>query len=240
MAWITLRLALAHLLPGFLLMFFVLLVAKKVLDIFLETSAAEKVALITISSIVLGIVIDLFRHKIERHFIKWANLTQITHLFRKMLRRSSGHRTLHNLFKDYEEKERAAVRLYLSSQLSKHTEIERVVEKDDILTHEYRNPNITSGDRWALLNVLDKDSLKWMMEEYFSYYEFSFNCMIALSLCEAANFIFYFCGNIDKKTFWPIAIVLAFLIVVFNESTAFWLLASKRYARKIILFSLIK
>lgn len=244
MGWVTIRIALAHLLPGFIptLLFFGIMTSRIKPKIF--DNAGSVITVYILSSIVLGIMIDLMRHKFERIFINWFNLTWIRYILALMIskirKHPIGYLPLKRSFQNYNEKEKESIKLWLSLQLEKHKELNEKIKGNVILEKEYNNPTITSGDRWALLNILEKDSLRFMMEEYFSYYEFSFNCMVAIILTEMINLYFLISDQLTNSYFWIITVACFILIIIFHELSVFWLLATKRFTRKLILFSLIK
>ncbi|MCF8057242.1 MAG: hypothetical protein K9K37_11475 [Desulfocapsa sp.] len=244
MGWVTIRIALAHLLPGFIptLLFFSVMMSQIEPKIFETTGGVITVYIL--SSIVLGIVIDLMRHKFEKIFINWLNLTWLRYIFAliisKIKKHPVGYLPLKRSFQNYNEKEKESIKLWLSLQLEKHKEVNEKIKANVILEREYNNPTITSGDRWAILNILEKDSLRFMMEEYFSYYEFSFNCMVSITLTELINLYFLISGQLTNTSFWIITVVCFIFIITFHELSVFWLLATKRFTRKLILFSLIK
>ena len=240
MGWVTIRIALAYLLPGFIptLLFF------SIVKINVIGNTGSITTVYILSSIMLGIMIDLVRHRIENIFVNWLNLTWIKYVFVRMIckirKRPVGYLPLKRIFRNYDEKEKQSIKLWLSLQLEKHEDLNKKIEGNVILEKEYKNPTITSGDRWALLNILAKDNLKWMVEEYFSYYEFSFNCMMALILTEMINISFFISSQLTKAHFWVITVAFFILFIPFHELCIYWLLATKRFARKLILFSLIK
>lgn len=240
MGWVTIRIALAHLLPGFIptLLFFSIIKPK-----IFETTGGV-ITLYILSSIMLGIMIDLMRHKFETIFINWLNLTWIRYIFAlvvsKIGKHPVGYLPLKRSFQNYNEKEKESIKLWLSLQLEKHKRLNEKIKGNVILEKEYNNPTITSGDKWALLNIMEKDSLRWTMEEYFSYYEFSFNCMVTIILTEIINICFLISGQLTNPYFWIITVVCFILIIPFHELSVYWLLATKRFTRKLILFSLIK
>jgi hypothetical protein len=244
MGWVTIRIALAHLLPGFIpTLLFLIVMGEEIKAKIFETSGFV-ITVYILSSIVIGIVMDLLRHKFERIFINWINLTWLKYIFALMLSKIRKHPVgflpLNQSYQNYDKKEKESIKLWLSLQLEKHKELNEKIIGNTILEKEYKSPTITSGDRWALINILEKDSLRFMTEEYFLYYEFSFNCLLAMIFTEMINLYFLSSGRLDRDYFWIITLACSILIIVFHELAVFWLLASKRFARKLILFSLIK
>jgi len=217
MGWVSIRIALAHLLPGFIpaLLFFT--VMSEALKQRLFGIPGDVITVYFLSSISLGIVIDLMRHRFERIFINWLNLTWIRYMFAliisKIRKRPSNFLPLKKSYQNYDKKEKKVVKLWLSLQLEKHTELAQKIEGNNTLQKEYYNLTITSGDRWALLNILEKDSLKFMMEEYFSYYEFSFNFMVAIILTEIINLYFFISSRLISTHFWVITFACFILII---------------------------
>jgi len=244
MGWVTIRIALAHLLPGFFPTMFFFVVMRDVIRQDLLGTTGEFITVYILISIALGITIDIMRHKFEKIFINWVNFTWIKYLFylfvSKIKKKPTRYFPLKRSYQNYDEKEKTSIKLWLSLQLKKHDEINEHIKSNPILEKEYIKPTITSGDRWALLNILERDSMRFMMEEYFSYYEFSFNSMLTIILAEIINLFFYFTNRLTCESFWIITSVCLILIVLFHELTIFWLLSTKRFARKLILFSLLK
>jgi len=244
MGWVTIRIALAHLLPGFFptLLFFYIVSGAVKQKIF--GTAGDMITIYIISSIALGIIIDLLRHRFEGVFVKWLNLTWLKYIFALIISKIKKcpvrFLPLKESYKNYDDKKKEVIKLWLSLRLEKNKELNKKIKGNAILEKEYNNPTITSGDRWALLNLLEKDALRFMMEEYFSYYEFSFNCMVAIILTEVVNLYFFISGQLTSNLFWIITIVCFILIIIFHELTCFWLLATKRFVRKLLLFSLVK
>lgn len=244
MGWVTIRIALAHLLPGFIPTSLFFIVKSESIRQKIFGTAGDIIPVYILSSIMLGILIDLMRHKFEGIFINWLNLTWLKYLvafmISKIRRRHISYLPLRKSYKDYNNKERETIKLWLSVQLEKHNEVKDKIKDNSKLKKECYNPTITSGDRWALLNILEKDSLRFMMEEYFSYYEFSFNCMVAIILMAMINLYFFISCQINIVNFWSVTLACTVFTVIFHELAIFWLLATKRFVRKLLLFSLIK
>lgn len=111
---------------------------------------------------------------------------------------------------------------------------------DSPLASEIQDPTITSGDWNAFLNIREKDTLGFMMEEYFSYYEFSMNFLISLIITAFAVIYLALIAWIDSATLWMVLAVVTPGILIFHELAVFWLLATKRFTGKLIWYSLLK
>ena len=230
----------AHILPGFLPIIVALFLIAKDQSF---SISAETLTICAFGSIALGISIDICRRKIENVFIKWINLTWIKVLFGKiyslLLRRKNNIWSLRTLFNRYDNKQKEALKLWLKIKLAKNPDILKEIGSNGLLKKEFLDPTITSGDWWALLNIREKVGLSFYMQEYFVFYEFSFNFMIALIISELIMMYFVVYGNLSSGTYYQISGLGFILILIFHESTVHWLLSTKRFLRKLLLYSLL-
>jgi hypothetical protein len=241
MGWINFRIALAYLIPGFIpLIFFVLTTNNP--EYKMGSYSAEEITLAIIAGIAIGMFIDLFKHLVEKTFINWCNLTFIKVFFKKLFRRKKLKKpnwTLKQQNADYEEKVRETINFWIAYQIDKKKLTDKI-HANEVMKKEYYEALITSGDRWALINILESDTTNFMIQDYFTYYQFSFNSFISLILTTIFSCILYSFGLINYNTFWWTLLILGILILFLHERTVFWLLATRRFSRKIILYSMLK
>ena len=241
MGWINFRIALAYLIPGFIpLIFFVLTI--NIPHYKMGSYSTEQITLAIIAGIALGMFIDLLKHRVEKSFISWCNLTIIKVLFRKIFGKKNPKKpnwTLKQQNADYEEKVRETIRFWIVNQIDKKN-LTNKIQTNEVIKKEYYETLITSGDRWALINILENDTTNFMIQDYFTYYQFSFNSFISLILTTILSCFLYSFGLINSQTFWWTLLILSILILFLHERTVFWLLATRRFSRKIILYSMLK
>ncbi len=249
MGWVNIRIALANLLPGLFptlfLMFFFMPNSQRILDISYITSNINisNITIFFICSVIIGIIIDLLRPKVEKIYIKYLNISSIVFIIIKVFSAFTKHKvkflTLKQKFDYYDRKEKEVIKLWMSIQLFKHKDyIHNWIKENDILKKEFYNPTITSGDRWALINIIEKDSLEFLMQEYFSFYQFSFNLMVSIVI---SLVILFFLSIFRKIKFvYYIFIIIFIFLILLDNLTEFWLLSTKRFVRKLIIFSLLK
>ncbi len=236
----NIRLALAFLFPGFIPTIFLIFVLKREESIDLT---ALDITLYIIGSIFIGIFIDFFRHRIEKPFINYFGFTKLRMLIGKCYKFvfCKEYRVI-NLKKEYlayDEKDKEVIRLWIQTRLDKNTSVIKKIEKSDILNKEYHAGTITVGDRWVLLNILQPNSVDFFMKEYHSFYQFSFNCLIAFLITWILSIILFLREMINSNSFLWIFISCSILIWFLHERTIHWILSCKRYLRKIILYSII-
>lgn len=244
MGGITFRLLLAHLLPGFLptLLFFAVL--KKDIQVNVFGKGTDIFTLYVLASISMGIVVDLLKRKFMGPFMRWANLRWIGYFTRKLyycIRRNRREViSLREAFRRYEEKLAEAVRLWLALRIGANRKIQVAIKDSHILTKEFMHPTITSGDWWALLSIREQSSLRFFLEEYFSYYEFSSNFFVSLLITEGLAVFFRFSGDLSPYAFSWISIAFGVAAILFHELTIFWMLATRRFVRKVLLYSILE
>lgn len=241
MGWINFRIALAYLIPGFIpLILFVLTVDNPRYKIGSYTT--EQITLAIVGGIALGMFIDLLKHRVEKAFINWCNLTILKVFFRKLLFKKKlikPNWTLKQQNADYEDKVKETIKFWIANQIDKKN-LKDKIQANETVRKEYYETLITSGDRWALINILESDTTNFLIQDYFTYYQFAFNSFISLILTTIFSCILFSIGLVTKQTFWWTLPVLLTLILFLHERTVFWLLATRRFSRKIILYSMLK
>jgi hypothetical protein len=241
MNFLNFRSVLAYLIPGFTPIVFTLLLAKPLFHEIKSFTVAEFTIFI-ISGVTLGLLIDLFKQLFEKPFVIWCNLTIFKVFFKRILgvdETKKPNWTLRQQFEDYELKLKETIKFWIDIQIEKK-ELGDKIQKSEIIRKEYYETLITVGDRWALLNILEKDSLDYIIQEYHTYYQFSFNTFISIGITIILSSTFYFQNMIDHTVFWVTLPILSILFVFLQERAIFWLLAIRRFSRKIILYSILK
>lgn len=244
MNWINIRLFLVHLLPGFLptLLFFSTI--RRWLDPDILGDKTNIFILYVLSSISAGIVIAHLKRIFIKPFLNWCNLYWIKYWFRRLLSRFNSAAqdiiTLKEAHRRYEQKLTEAVKLWLKVRLTANPKIKAEIENNPILKKEYLNPTITSGDWWALLSLREKHSLQFYLEEYFSFYEFSSNFLVSVVVTETLAIFFWMFDYLSSPAFKWISLAFGITFILFHELTIFWVLATYRFIRKVLLFSIIE
>jgi uncharacterized membrane protein YciS (DUF1049 family) len=244
MGWVTVRVALAHLLPGLISTVIVFVVWFNYLTHELNLDATLVISIYLFIGLIAGIILDSVRHRFDKHYIAYFNSSWFRYWIDNGLSRVTKtwkvHQPLKVLYEYYDMKEREAVRLWLDLRLDKAGKLAEKIRDNPVLEKEFYRTTITIGDKWALLHVIDKDAAEFFLNEYFSYYEFSFNCLVASVFMAFAIIGYLLAGHMDKHIALSLLVLTLLLMLVLDSSASFWLLACKRYTRKYILYSILR
>ncbi|PKP61561.1 hypothetical protein CVT91_02790 [Candidatus Atribacteria bacterium HGW-Atribacteria-1] len=127
-----------------------------------------------------------------------------------------------NSWKDYNEKQKAAVRLWILSNIEKagglekildpfdkwkeyisqNSEVENAWKKDEIKRldkmksiireNEFLKPTLTSGNWWVILNLIAHKTQSFIFDEYFLFYQSAYNTILSCFLLFILNYIYPF------------------------------------------------
>ena len=242
MGWVTIRYALAHILPGMIPVLFLIHYIDGI-----ETVAKiiGDVPSYFLAALFFGAIIELVRPIIQSNalFTKAPNpIVWIIGQYKRITKKEYVYRSLASLYNDYKKKEEAVIRFWIHQRYIKQDQgFKESVELDDMLKNQYTElPTITSGDRWAVLLILENNGLKFMVDEYFSYYQFAFNLWLSGIISGLFVFSLWLFGEINWK---EIVFIFTFLVLahfILHAVTMYWWLAISRFARKLITFYSIK
>lgn len=125
-------------------------------------------------------------------------------------------------WKNYNEKQKAAVRLWILSNIEKAGGLEKILDPFDkwkeyinqisgvenawkkgeikrldkmksiIRENEFLKPTLTTGNRWVILNLIAHKTQSFIFDEYFLFYQSAYNTMLSCFLLFILNYIYPF------------------------------------------------
>ena len=236
----NIRLAFAFLFPGFIPTSLFFYVTERNTT----TSEINYFTLYVLVSIAVGVFIDVFRHRFENYFVLYFGFTRAKKIFQRIVKKIFKKEIkvidVKEASQAYEEREKEIIKLWIANQLDKNKAIAEKIKGNKILESEYINPSITSGDRWALLNIISAETMDFFLREYFIYYQFCFNCLIGFLIAFILNIVFLCINMVTLHQFWIILSICLPFLWLLHERAIHWLLSCRRYSRKVLLYSIIK
>jgi hypothetical protein len=231
---------LALLLPGLIpLCYYELIVKSGPLP-----DTPEKLTLFLLGGVGIGVSIDLFRHITENiwlvktNFLRWL-LRPLTNLVAGLLKRDNYLDPKMTALTHYAKDEQEVIRAWVALKATEDFKLQ-TAQLSAAARKELLEPTVSAGDKWALLSVIDKDSLKFLLDEYFTFYELSFNVMLSLLLTLVYNIWSFLTGSVPPGRGLLLSGVLLVLVFLFQETAIWWQLLSKRFARKVIAFHVLQ
>jgi len=106
-------------------------------------------------------------------------------------------------------------------------ELEKIPQIKSIIENEYLNPTLTSGDGWVILSLLQEEAKSFVWEEYFLFYQSSYNTILSCLFAFVLNYIHPLLsyGVWSESKTWlellrmcfyrPVAMAVLFMLFVF-------------------------
>jgi hypothetical protein len=263
MGWITLKTVLMYVLPGFIPTFIfynLLSIAaislpkpvglKEIVTITRPELDLGNFGLYLIASIIIGIMIDMIRHVegISKHLWKFLLGIVKPHTKDKLPvenKPSTDNKTLAEVFKELGKETDELVALWMCLHLKNNDSIHNITKEYpfDIIRPEFTNACCCEVRHFAglsLLQVIDKDSAQYVIEEPQAYYAFAFNMMIAIILTALLGVIFYATSYIDGVFTFTI-VLISFIVVAITRHAAMRLrIKTTNEINNLLTFSILK
>ena len=250
MGWVSLRVVLAYVLPGFLP---ITAVAYFYGFDFLDprrTGSSLEVSAFLLAGVLAGLFIDSFRHRAHKALVKFraaAFISRIVLLPISLLTGgliSCSRDWPQAAYEHYSEHEKRLIRLWMklkyaqSSSLSSSNAGKDVTEYFDELVER---GTIGFSEIWALLALMGHEKLRFFADEHFSYYEFAMNLYCALWFTFAYGLVVGALHHTEFSAVWWLLWIVGHLVALglVYDMAMFWLLVSKRFFRKLLEFDLL-
>ena len=254
MAWITIEIGFSMLLPGVTPV--LVLLWEKIDYISAKVGVGNMLVLFVFLSIMVGLLLEFVRFSLERIEFDILPATVVKYLKKVFSSKKGGEKnskTAKEISDFYKNEEAEAIKFWITYYYNRKKEDFKVKLKDkpdlnEFVEKEYSRPNISVGsDKWIILNLLQGESRRFLWEEYFIYYQASYNHMFSMLLSLGLYLLIYFLPQLRCKNLLPIDILkLSFPILIFISlgiffgNTAFnWKIYIRKLAKKIILYSQI-
>jgi len=251
MEWITVEIGFSILVPGILPTLFFLW--PHIDYFYTKIGPGNLFFLVLFISIVVGLFIEFIRfssEEIEIDILPAIIVNCLKRIFLKKGLKNRNNETPRDKLNSYEEKEAKAIEFWIMYYYNKKkcSFKKTLGDKPNLLKFiekEYLNPNISvASDKWIILSLLKGETRRFLWEEYFIYYQASYNHMLSMLLSFVIYLIIYFPRKIMtvssfldilKLIFFPL---ISIALSIFFGNVAFnWKIAIRRLARKIILYS---
>jgi hypothetical protein len=149
---------------------------------------------------------------------------------------------LRESWKKYQDREQAIMRLWIISNVNKSGGLNKILSNFDsyskyvkkhsiskmksLIEEEYLKSNLTKGDKWAMLSLIEEEMKNFIWEEYFLFYQSSFNTFLSCLFAFILNYIRPLLNYdvwIENKTWLglleiclrPSAMIFLFILFVF-------------------------
>jgi hypothetical protein len=208
--------------PGIVI--FVFLVVDIILSIFLENIRFSFFQKFSINK----------RKFFSKNLYKFFSLVKSDEIF-----------TLNEAWEHYENEEQAAIKLWIISNIEKSgglikilgnfdsyrryvvqackkyenlkEELEKIPQIKATVENGYLRPTLTTGDRWVILGLLQEEAKSFVWEEYFLFYQSSYNTMLS---CLFAFMLNYVCLFLSYKVWSESKNLTELLKICFYRPTA--------------------
>jgi len=251
MAWITFEIGFSILLPGILPT--LILLWGKLDYLNSKIGLGNLFFLFLFVSIVVGFFIESIRFSSETIEIDILPATIVNCLKRVFFNervKKEHNETRKDKSNFYKEEELKAIRFWIMYYYMKKKDSYCKVLKDkpdlfEFIEKEYLHSNISvTSDKWIILSLLKGEAGRFLWEEYFIYYQASYNHMLSMLLSFVIYLIIYFpreimtiYSSLDilKLIFFPLIFIA--LSIFFGNVAFNWKIAIRKLSKKIILYS---
>lgn len=250
MGWVSLRVVLAYILPGFLPVSVVAYFCGYLIFGPNQTSSTLDIGSYLLLGVLAGLVIDAFRHRAHKAlvrsrlagFLTRLVLYPVSALTRGIITVSADWP--YGAYTHYDEHEKELIRLWLKVKYHQNKQLARDAEKlgykgyfDDLIN----TGTIGTSEIWAMLALLGHQKLRFFLEEHFSYYEFAMNIYCALWFTLIYGVIAALIRFSEFSLIWWLIWIAGHIVALglVYDTAMFWLLVSKRFFRKLLEFELL-
>ena len=251
MVWITIEIGFSILLPGVLPT--LILLWGKLDYLNSKIGFGNLFFLFLFFSMIIGLLLEFSRFSSETIEIDLLPSTIVGFLKRIFLNKKAKRKSKKTRKKEsdtYKEEEAKAIKFWITYYYMKKKDgFEKALKNNPrlmkFIDREYSEPKVSvTSDKWIVLSLLQGEARRFLWEEYFIYYQASYNHMLSMLLSFVLYFSIYTISRI--KTISSLFDILKLLVVplifiilsIFFGNVAFhWKIAIRKLAKKIILYS---